>query len=122
MGIGAILTRTCRQTAVYWQAPTPDGYGGFEFDSAYPQEIDCRWEQRVELIKTSAGEEKVSRARVFLTQDVEEGGFLFLGTLDDLDSDVEEDPKKDKDIHEILRFDKTQAMKPTTDYIRIAYL
>ena len=92
----------------------------------YPIEIDCRWEDRVEklsLVGARLGEEIISRAQVFVTQDVDERGWLFLGDLDDLDSSQEEgDPKNIDGAYEIMRFDKTPALRSTTEFVRKAYL
>ena len=124
MGIEALIVRMCTQTAVYWGAPVADGYGGKTFDD--PVEIDCRWENQVEKISwqgaSKLGEEIVSRAQVFTTQDVDELGWLFLGDLDDLSSAEEADPMSVDGAYEIKRFDKTPAMRSTTEFSRVAYL
>lgn len=78
------LTENLTQTIVYWGNPTPDGYGGFTFDTAV--ELSARWEERSELFINESGQEARSSAVVFLADDVELGGFLFLGELSDLDS------------------------------------
>lgn len=72
------------QTAVYWGNPLPDGYGGFTFDS--PEEISVRWEDRQELFAKTADQQMLSTAVVYTAQDVDVNGYLFLGTLNDLDS------------------------------------
>jgi len=124
MGIEALIIRMCTQTCVYWGTPVDDGYGGKTF--ADPVEIKCRWENRTEKISwqgaSRLGEEIVSRAQVFTTQDVDELGWLYLGDLDDLDSDEEADPMDASGAYEIKRFDKTAAMRSTTEFSRVAYL
>jgi len=120
MGIEALIARMCTQTAVYWGTPVADGYGGKDF--ADPVEISCRWENTTEKIMNSNGEEVVSRAQVFTTQDVDELGYLFLGDLDDLNSAEEADPMSADGAYEIKRFDKTPAMRSTTEFSRVAYL
>ena len=121
MGIEQFMTRACAQTAVYWGDPTPDASGGYSFGSSYPEEISCRWEARTELISDGQGNEIISRARVYVTEDVEEEGWLFLGTLDDLDSAAEEDPMQADGTHKIKRFDKVPSIRGD-DFVRIAYL
>ena len=99
MGIADFLERLCDQTAVYWGSPQDDGRGGFTF--ADPIEIQCRWQQNTEVI-AMAGEDRksreiVSKAQVWILQDVDEEGYLYLGTLDStgaLDSSEEENPAK----------------------------
>ena len=125
MGIESFIAQACDQTAVYWGAPVDDGYGGKTFGSMYPVEIDCRWEDRVEklsLVGARMGEEIISSAVVFVTEDLDEMGYLFLGDLDDLSSEEEEDPKDVDGAYEIKRFDKTPVLRRTTKFIRKAYL
>ena len=123
MGMESFIARLCVQTAVYWGNPTGDGYGGKTF--ADPVEISCRWEDIVENINrvgARLGEEIVSMAQVYVTTDVEEQGYLFLGTLDDLDSDEEADPTTIVKAYMINRFDKIPVLRSTTEFLRKAYL
>lgn len=123
MSFQSTINKNCVQTAVYWGNPVNDGYGGKTFDTAV--EIDCRWEeghkQQNHLIKSVKGLEIIMKARVFVTQDVEEEGYLFLGKLTDLDSDHTE-PVKIDGTFKILRFEKIPAMKKTDIFIRAAYI
>lgn len=61
----------------YWGAPVPDGEGGESFTA--PITIKGRWEDRNDEFTTPTGETAVSRATVFLKQDVQIGGYLMLG-------------------------------------------
>jgi len=70
-------------TAVYWGVSGNDGYAE-TYNS--PAEIDCRWEDRLRKVITATGEEKLSSATVYTASDLDLGGFLFLGELDDLSS------------------------------------
>lgn len=71
---------------MYWGNPSPSGWGGAEFDD--PVELSVRWEDRREMFIDMSGNEVASSAVVFLGQDVEIGGYLYLGELSDLDSTV----------------------------------
>lgn len=125
MGIESLLAQTCTQTAVYWGAPEDDGYGGKNFDSIYPVEIACRWKEKTELIVrvgARLSEELISNAQVFVTQDVDEKGYLYLGTLDDLDSGEEENPETVDGAYIIKKFEKIPALRSTTEFVRKAYL
>jgi len=119
MSIENFLTRLCKQTAVYWGNPTNNGEGGFTFDEAV--EIYCRWEEGVEIMKDVNGKEKVSMAQVYLLQDVDEQGYLYLGDLDDLDSNPD-DPMEVDGAYQIMKFAKTPALGRTDDFLRKAYL
>jgi len=118
----SFIARLCTQTAVYWGDPTDDGRGGKTFGSAYPVEIDCRWEDHVEEVAGRDGSVIVCRAVVYVTEDVEEGGYLYLGTLDDLDSGEEADPTIINDAYVIRRFDKVPALRLTSEFLRKVYL
>jgi len=123
MAIGSFLTQAMTQTIVYWGSPTPDGMGTKTY--ADPVEIKGRWQSRVELIDrvgSRLGETVVSRAQIFLLQDVDEMGYLYLGDLDDLDSDEEGDPTSVDGAYEIKRFDKSPVLRSTTQFIRKAYV
>lgn len=111
--------KNLKQTAVYWGTPTDDGYGTFSY--ADPVEINCRWEDQIEVIKDSTGAEVVSHSTVYVGQDLDDQGMLYLGELDDLDSSEEANPKTIFDAYRILKFDKIPNIKGTV-FERTAYL
>ena len=78
------LERKCKQDAVYWANPVPDGTGGHTYDT--PEDIKVRWEDRQELFIDADGRERMSNAVVFYTLDFNLGGYLYLGTSADFDS------------------------------------
>ncbi len=114
------IQSVCTQTAVYWGNPQPDGYGGSTYDD--PVEISCRWDEKINMIRSTQGEEVVSKAEILLTQDVDENGLIFLGDLDDLGSSVEENPETSDRTWKILRFDKTPLFQSSTEFVQKAYL
>jgi hypothetical protein len=128
MSINTLLIRSLKQTAVYWGTPVNDGEGGFTF--ADPIEIACRWENINQVVTDSKGNEITSRAVVFVLQDLDEEGMLYLGTLEDLyDSlDLESsagslpNPMTIEGAWIIKRFQKTPSLGSTTDFLRKAYL
>lgn len=75
------IRRHLNQTLVYWGNPKDDGEGGYTFDD--PIEIRGRCEYRTEIVRSDMNEELVSRARIYLEQPLDNGGYLFLGTLED---------------------------------------
>lgn len=111
------ITQNLVQTLVYWANPVPDGYGGYVYD--LPVEILGRWEDTSELFIDKTGHEVRSRAKVFLTQDVEEGGYLFLGEITDLSSSL--DPQDMEKAYEIRAFKKVPNLD-ATDFERKCWL
>jgi hypothetical protein len=87
-----------------------------------PVEIECRWEDRDQVILDNHGEEILSRAVVFVTQQLDYNGRLFLGTLADLDSDQGSDPASVEEAHIIKRFEKVPGVSSTTVFLYCAYL
>jgi hypothetical protein len=65
-----------KQIATLW-ATTPDGFGGYTF--AAPVQVNCRWEEKTELVPTST--DVVSRAIVYMGTEtaVKAGDYLILG-------------------------------------------
>lgn len=126
MSIANYVERLCEQTAVYWGNPQDDGKGGFTYDN--PVEIKCRWEDGTEVISTEDKgkvRELVSKAQVWVLQDVDEEGYLYLGTLDSedaLDSAEEDDPSIVDGAYRIRVFEKTPVMRRSDEFIRKVYL
>lgn len=82
--------RALNQTAVYWSAPTFDGLGGSTFTIG--ADIACRWEDKAELFLDLQGKEQRSSAVVFVSSDLAVGGYLYLGSVDDLTTPQKSDP------------------------------
>ena len=72
------ITDMLNQTITYWSPATINKYGDLAFDT--PVTINGRWENSVQLVADSKGREFTSRAKVYLFSDVENEGYLFLGT------------------------------------------
>lgn len=130
MGIQSMITKNLRQTCVYWGNPVEDGYGGVSYDA--PVEISCRWEDRQQIIGTITGNQIVgfqnmSRAIVYVSQDVDVDGWLMLGTLADLENSDDSsgsyyDPQQIATAFIIKRFEKLPALHNASEFIRVAYL
>lgn len=110
----------CVQTAVYWGNPTSDGYGGYSYDAAV--EIDCRWDGKTQLVKSGNGEEVVSRAEVLITQDVDEGGMLYLGSLTDLSVAEIADPSIVDGAWKIISMSKNPLFQSTDEFVRQVFV
>ena len=66
------------QKATYWgKGSGVDRYGNKSYDS--PVVLDVRWEDRNESYTGPDGRAVVSRSVVFVKQDLDIGGYLFLG-------------------------------------------
>jgi hypothetical protein len=106
------------QYAVYWGSPVPNGRGGFTF--AAPVEIECRWEQKTELFISFEGHEERSQAVVWLDQDVDVNGYLWLGRLTALDSSAVT-PDDQSGALRIRDFKKVPSIS-ADEYLRKAWL
>jgi hypothetical protein len=103
------IMRFLNQTLVYWGNPQDDGEGGFEFDA--PIEIRGRCEYRTEIVRGEMNEELVSRARVYLDRYVDEGGYLYLGTLEDSTIGNTMHPNSTEEAMRILSLDKIPRLR-----------
>lgn len=120
MSIGTLFQKRLIQTAVYWGNPVNTGYGKYTFDD--PIEIKCRWEEKKQVLTSDDGEKFISRAIVFVLQDLDVDGVLYLGELDDLDSAQAEDPSTIENMAIIKRFEKTPGFGENSVYLRKAFL
>jgi hypothetical protein len=116
MGIEKFIKSVCVQTAVYWGNPRNGGYGKTIFDD--PVEISVRWDVKNELIMDADGNQVVSNAEILVTQDLEIGGFLYLGSLDDLSSDPADPLEEEVKTYEIKQFSKVSMPKSLTEFVR----
>ena len=122
MGIESFIKSMCVQTAVYWGNPVDDGYGGKTFD--YPVEIKVRWDYKQKQVVLPDGKEINADVQVLTPEDLEVGGFLFLGELDDLYdfSSGVTNPLDAGDAYEILTIEKVSMPKSTTQFVRTVSL
>ena len=120
MSIDAYMKKICNDTAVYWSTPVVDNFGAFTFTT--PVEISCLWKGKVVLMRESDGREIVSKAKVYVIQDLDEHGMLFHGILDDLTSAQKSDPKTVSDAYEIKIFLKTPSIHLKNQFNRSAIL
>jgi hypothetical protein len=126
-GFEKVVAKFCVQTAVYWGSPVNDGYGGFAY--ADPIDIACRWEDKTEIdfgwfASGHPGNLMLSKSHLLVTQDLEEKGYLWLGTLAELETEYEDtsDPRKVRKAFMIHRFDKIPMVFKTDEFVRLVYL
>lgn len=118
--IEKFLKKISVQQAVYWGAPVNDGYGGFTYSA--PVEIPVRWESSTEVITAADGTQYTSRAKVIVNQDVDEEGYLYLGSLSDLTAEEKADPSIVYKAWKIRRFDKVPMIFKTDEFVRVVWL
>lgn len=106
------LDRNLKQDVTHWSV-TPDGFGGFTFTT--PAALKGRWQEVSELFRTPTGEEETSRAIVYLSADVANNDYLFLGISEAVD------PTSISNTYQIRQFHKTPDLR-NLDHLRKAFL
>jgi len=120
MTIPGFVNRLLSQTLVYWANPVKNGYGDYTFDD--PVEISGRCEIVSELIINDAGVEVMAKALVYLDQVVQEGEYMYLGTLADSVMDSAPIPQTTDGSMRVQAFYKTPALGSSTTFLYKAYL
>lgn len=111
-----ILQKILKQTAVYWP-PASNQFDSFGKPvQSDPVEISCRWEDKTREDITEEGTRLVPDVRAFVGQDLEIGGVLMLGTLDDISEDY---PLDNPGAYEIKTFEKIPDLR-VKNFLRIA--
>jgi len=118
MSLSNFIKRAAKQDIVYWPKPSIDGYNRETFVT--PSPIKGRWEDVKEIITSRDGEEVLSMARAYLTQEVEEGGYMYLGTTSD--SEYDADPTNMDEALRIIAFRKLPGLGSTTDFVYRAHM
>ena len=115
--LSRLLYRLARQTAVYWGSPTPNGDGQSEFVA--PIEIKVRWEDEEEYMKAEGKEDQEQgggiTARIICPDDLDIGGYLYLGTLTEIGSEA--NPIKVDGAFRIKNFRKVPGISDAGDFL-----
>lgn len=74
----AAYTRNMPQTVTYWAPDGVDDFGARTF--AAPVEISGRWQNKRDLIRDADGRQIASSAVVYVSQQVANRGYLYLGS------------------------------------------
>lgn len=106
------IDKVCVQTAVYWPTPVADGYGQMNYGVA--EEVKVRWDGVSDVKVLKDGQEVIPTAKILINQALELFGYLYLGTLDDLDSDPE---PITSGASQIIQIKKTPLFKSTTEFV-----
>jgi hypothetical protein len=113
----SLITRMRKQAAVYWGPPVDDGDGGFTYPA--PVEITCRWDETKGMAKDLKTHDEVSNSTVYVDRDVEINGYLFLGSLSEVDEAAK--PTAIEGARRIEGFQKIPNLK-ATEYLRVVTL
>lgn len=119
-GVEKLLTKRLTQTAVYWANPVNNGFGSNTYDD--PIEIKCRWEDKDQILSEDAQEKEITRAIVFVDRKVKVNELLWLGTLNDLDSEQEVDPSTITNIGIVKRCEDTPRLGSNDVFLHKAFL
>ena len=112
-----VVEKVCKMDCVYWAPKVPGRDGQMTY--ATPVALKCRWEDTKQEFVSPDNTKQISSAVVMLLQDVELGGVLWLGLLQDVSN--MNCPLENPGAWPIRGFDKIPKFKPTK-FIRIAYL
>jgi hypothetical protein len=120
--IEQFMISTCTQTAVYWGNPVNNGFSKNTYDA--PIEIACRWEGKTQLLKTYDAKGNIIEyiGVVYVLQDLDEDGCLFLGSLTDLTPEAYAEPEVMEQAFAIKQFEKLPGLRSTSQFLRKAYL
>jgi len=113
------ISKQLNQILVYWGNPKQKGTGGFTYDD--PVEIKGRVEIKTQLVVSLGGEAKLSKANVLVRQVVDEGSYLYLGSLDDSDFGLDQLPNSTEGAMQVLAFEKIPSVSGSTSLYK-AYL
>lgn len=119
MEITDFITSVCVQTAVYWAAPTNTGT---DLTFITPVEVKCRWEDKKVVYRATDGKEHISRSVVYVLQEMDEDGYLYLGELADLSTGEKADPRTLIDAFTVKQFNKSPSLGTEDDFIYTVYL
>ncbi len=109
-----MMSRRLKETITHWANAGSDGYGGYTWDT--PVTMKARWQLTTILFKTPDGEERVSKAVVYVASDVVVGDYLAEG-----DQTATSDPTTLDDTWEIKQFNRNTNLR-TIDTIRKAFM
>lgn len=92
----SLITAFYLQIATFWELTGVDGENQPQF--ALPIQLNVRWEDRTDYLRTKQGEQITSRSRVFVPQTIKVGDYLFLGT------NAETDPRTVVNAYRVLDY------------------
>lgn len=85
-----------KETCVYWEPPIRDGLGGYTW--SYPMEMESRWQfsnmssKGPSISYLPSGSQIVAQTVVWVNYNIKLGGYLWLGSINDLQTIFKPDP------------------------------
>lgn len=110
----SVISKMRRQDAVYWGPPVPDGNGSFTWPS--PVAIKCRWDAVEGEVVGPRTQDVQYQSTIYVDQEVEIDGYLFLGTLSDVGTD---DPTEIAGARRIVGYSESPNFR-ATEWLRWA--
>ena len=124
-----LISRSRKQNAIYWPPATQDDYGRMRYGALEELVLDgsnyrVRWEDKSEEFLDAQDTVQTSDAVVYVPllpsgNEVEVGGFLWLGDRADLTDEAT--PTNNPAAHRVRRLDKLPDLK-AREFLRTAYL
>lgn len=105
----SLITRCQRETLVYW-APNSTNMAG-ELEWHAPVEMTCRWDDKVQEIRTDDGTYVLAKSEVISEIKLEVGGIVFRGTLNDVV--YPDTPRDNPNVFRILKVMETPNLRYT---------
>jgi hypothetical protein len=104
----SIISRMRKQDAVYWPRTGTDRFGKPVLGE--PIAVKCRWEEKGVLYNFGkAGEQAVSNAEIYVDQELDEGGYIWKGLLEN----APESPLETKNVYEVRKFNELPNLRNT---------
>lgn len=120
----SLITRMLRHAyCVYWPPTGIDQFGKPTLGA--PLELNCRWEDKIEEVLSVDGEKTLTKAKVFVSQDVVPRGVLVKGRIATITNQL--DPFKNVDLfgttlaHRIIAYNSTPDLR-YRNILRVAYI
>lgn len=115
-----MIRRALTQTAVYWHCTGKNQYNEPTF--ADPVQVNCRWEDKANIVKNKQGEDILSKSQAFVGQFMDEEDYLYLGKLENLTTAQQADPRLVSSAWEIKSTVKVPSFSSNKEFLRIMYL
>jgi hypothetical protein len=74
MSLKSFVNKVQKQKLIYWETNGFDGYGQNTY--AYPEELNCRWDEVYETVKDPQGREFVSKAVIISPKLLVQGSYV----------------------------------------------